>query len=246
MSQPLVLLHGFTGAPSSFDALASHLRTGVPVFRLSLLGHQGAPSTSTSWDAEIERLADEIRMQAGEGVHLVGYSLGARIGLSLLCSHPELVDRATLCGARLPPSSAAEREERAARDELWARALETEPLEAFVDAWESQPLFATQRGLPSAAREKRRRERLRHDPRGLASSLRVLGLAAMPDLRPRLAGVLAPTTLVVGERDAAFLAHAEEILAYLPRARLVTFEGAGHDLTLERPAELASLLMDHR
>jgi pimeloyl-ACP methyl ester carboxylesterase len=48
----------------------------------------------------------------------------------------------------------------------------------------------------------------------------------------------------VGERDETFLDHAEELLAHLPRARLVTFEGAGHDLTLERPAELAAILTE--
>jgi 2-succinyl-6-hydroxy-2,4-cyclohexadiene-1-carboxylate synthase len=240
MTAALVLLHGFTGSPSSFDGFVDHLAPGARVVRPALLGHDGAPSAIGSWEAEIERLARAIGERAGRGAHLVGYSLGARVGLSLLASHPGLVSGATLVGARLPPRGARERAERAARDEAWARRLETEPLESFVSAWEGQALFDTQRALPAAARARRRAERLRHDPRGLAQSLRVLGLASMPDLRDALPSVDLPVTLAVGSRDDAFHAHAEEILRLLPRARILTLEGAGHDLILERPAALAA------
>lgn len=244
MSSPWVLLHGFLGAPSSFDALVEHLPEGRRVVRPIFVGHRGAPSEATRWDAEVARIADAILREAGPGAHLVGYSMGARVALSLLARHPELeCEGATLVGGRLPPHG-AEREARRARDEDLAKRLETESLEAFVDDWEALPLFSTQRALPEALREKRRRERLMHDPRGLAACLRTLGLACMPDLRDELGDVLVPVTLAVGERDEAFLDHAEELLAHLPRARLVTFEGAGHDLTLERPAELAAILTE--
>lgn len=246
MSAPVVLLHGFTGSPSSFDALARHLPDDAPLFRPALLGHAGGPLSGEGWDEEIGRLTGLIRREVGEGVHLVGYSLGARIALSILASAPELASRATLNGARLPPASPAERRARADRDEALARRLELEPLETFVRAWEALPLFETQRALPREVRERRRRERLMHDPEGLAVSLRVLGLAQMPDLRLELGGVLTPITLAVGSLDSAFSAHAEELLAHLPRARRVLFEGAGHDLTLERPAELAASIMEER
>jgi 2-succinyl-6-hydroxy-2,4-cyclohexadiene-1-carboxylate synthase len=238
----LALLHGFTGAPSSFDALAAHLAPSARVFRPALLGHhgRGPGSAEASWGSEVDRLAREIRAHLGDGVHLVGYSLGARLGLSLLASHRGLVSRATLIGARLPPIEAAARTKRAASDEAWARRLETDSLESFVDAWEAQPLFESQRALPADARARRRDERLRHHPTGLAQSLRVLGLAAMPDPRPRLRATEVAITLAVGTRDAAFLAHADEIRAHVPRARLMKVNGAGHDLILERPAELAA------
>lgn len=46
-----------------------------------------------------EAAADLIRTRVGAArAHVVGFSLGAQVGLQLLASEPELVDRAVLCG----------------------------------------------------------------------------------------------------------------------------------------------------
>jgi pimeloyl-ACP methyl ester carboxylesterase len=43
-------------------------------------------------------VADFIRSRVGAGpVHLVGYSLGAQVGVQLMATEPKLVDRAVLC-----------------------------------------------------------------------------------------------------------------------------------------------------
>ena len=44
-------------------------------------------------------VAEIIRTRVGAGrVHVVGHSLGAQVGVQLLATEPELVDRAVLCG----------------------------------------------------------------------------------------------------------------------------------------------------
>ena len=44
-------------------------------------------------------VAELIRSRVGTGrVHVVGHSLGAQVGVQLLATEPELVDRAVLCG----------------------------------------------------------------------------------------------------------------------------------------------------
>lgn len=44
-------------------------------------------------------VAELIRSRVGNGrAHLVGFSLGAQVGVQLLATEPELVDRAVLCG----------------------------------------------------------------------------------------------------------------------------------------------------
>ena len=64
-----------------------------------------------------------------------------------------------------------ERRRRAASDEALARRLESRGVEDFVDRWQELPLFATQRRLPAAFRERQRTLRLRHRPAGLALAL---------------------------------------------------------------------------
>src|SRR6185503_2122383 len=138
--------------------------------------------------------------------------------------------------------SEAERDERRRSDARFISLLETCGIEAFVDAWSAQPLFETQRRLPDAVRARRLKERLRRDPRELARSLRITGLAEMPDFRPHLDKVRVPVALLAGELDQKFSVLATELASLFPNARLGIALGAGHDLLLERPDWVATEL----
>ena len=108
-------------------------------------------------------------------MHVVGYSMGGRVALSLAVAHPDRVASLLLVGAS---PGLAEAEERAARikaDEALARQIEQDGLERFVDYWMALPLFASQSVLGEDALARARTQRLRSDPAGLANSLRGMG-----------------------------------------------------------------------
>jgi pimeloyl-ACP methyl ester carboxylesterase len=64
-----------------------------------------------------------------------------------------------------------------------------------------------------------------------------------PDSRDLLPGITAPTLAICGREDAATpLAHAEEIAALIPGARLAVIEECGHLSPLERPHAVTVLL----
>jgi 2-succinyl-6-hydroxy-2,4-cyclohexadiene-1-carboxylate synthase len=228
---PLFLLHGFTGSPASWDAVLARLPARA-VLRPALLGHGAPPPEATTFDEEIARLA---ALLPPEPVHLAGYSLGARLALSLALAHPERLRRLTLIGVHPGLPTTKEKDARRQNDAGWRRLLTEAGIDAFVDAWEAQPLFVTQRRLPAAATAAHRAARLRHDPLGLARSLDVLGLAEMPDCRPRISALTMPVTLMAGELDEKFLGLGRELAQALPHATLRAAPGAGHDLLLERP-----------
>lgn len=236
-----VLLHGFTGGPESWDGVVAALPGDVHVLRPAFLGHGGAADVQApSFEAEVDRIADLIKREGFERPGLCGYSLGGRIALGLLVRHPDRFARAVLVGAHPGLADVAERQARAVQDAQWADLLETEGLAAFVQAWERLPLFATQEALPRPLRERQRAVRLAQDPAGLARSLRVLGLGQMPDYRPALGAVRVPARLMAGERDEKFRRLAEGMArAWGGPAEPVVLAGAGHNLPLERPAELA-------
>jgi 2-succinyl-6-hydroxy-2,4-cyclohexadiene-1-carboxylate synthase len=226
-----LLLHGFTGGTSSWDRLRLADARAVP-----LLGHERHLVRPSTWRLEVERLADGLSGPA----HVVGYSMGARLALGLAVAHPELVARLTLIGVN-PGLDDAERPARAAADAGWRRRLD-DGMAAFVDAWQAQPLFATQARLPEALRTEERARRLWHSARGLQFALDALGLAVMPDLRPALTALRCPVTLVAGEDDEKFRALAVATAARLPAARVRLVAGAGHNVPLERPRELAAIV----
>ncbi len=259
MTRPLVLLHGFTGSPSSWDDVLEALDvTGPPTddapgpdprrgpFAPPVIGHDGTPGPPDvdAFEDEVDRLAAAVRNRGITDAHLAGYSMGGRLALGLLVRYPELFASATLIGASPGLADPAERAARAARDREWARLLDEEGLDTFVAAWEALPLFATQAALDPERLRRQRAVRRSHDPRGLARSLRAVGLARMPDYRPRLADVDRPVRLVIGERDPKFRALAREMAERLPRATVTVVPGVGHNIVLEAPAEISGLLRE--
>jgi 2-succinyl-6-hydroxy-2,4-cyclohexadiene-1-carboxylate synthase len=251
VTPPVVLLHGFTGSPDSWQDVIRILETRREPIRVhapALLGHDGTPGPPElrGFEDEVDRVAAGIRARALHGSHLVGYSLGARVALGLLVRHQELVSAATLIGGRPGLSDPADRRARTRQDEEWARLLDEKGLDTFVAAWEALPIWATQAALPDRRLERQRAIRRAHDPRGLARSLRVAGLGRMPYYGDRLGGVNVGVRLVVGDRDTRFLDIADRMAEQLPRATLIRVSGAGHNVVLERPREIAALLQKDR
>jgi 2-succinyl-6-hydroxy-2,4-cyclohexadiene-1-carboxylate synthase len=238
-----VLLHGFTGSPSGFRELTNELAAqGIRVESPALLGHGARDDAGVDgFEGEVDRLAGFVRSLDGPA-HLVGYSLGGRIAIGLLVHHPELFAGATLVSAQPGLTTERERIERQAADERWCEILEQQGLVAFVDAWERVPLFATQAGLPKELLEQQRRERLSHDPAGLARSLRTCGLGKMPPYWTALRGVTVPTTLMVGEHDPKFAAINFRMEELLPKANVSRVAGAGHNVLLERPRAVCDVV----
>ncbi len=241
---PLVLLHGFTGSPQSWRRVVRLLPSDNVVFMPALLGHDGRATASDAEDfaGEVDRIALLIRSAGLEPAHLAGYSLGGRLALGLLLAHPGLFSGATLIGAHPGLEFPAERAERERSDARWRALLDDEGIEAFVDAWERQPLFASQQALAPELLAEQRRERLAHDPHGLSRSLERLGLSKMPAYVNELGRIRIPVELVTGALDGRFTDLAAGMCASLDDARCTIVEGAGHNVVLERPARVAEIL----
>jgi pimeloyl-ACP methyl ester carboxylesterase len=80
-----------------------------------------------------------------------------------------------------------------------------------------------------------RADRLRSSPQGLAAALRGLGTGTLPSLWDRLGELQMPVTLIVGERDAKFIAVARRMASLIRDATVTVVAGAGHAVHLERP-----------
>jgi 2-succinyl-6-hydroxy-2,4-cyclohexadiene-1-carboxylate synthase len=222
----LVLLHGFTQTGRSWQPLVEALGTRYRCFAPDLPGHgDAAERRPASFDAVAAYLA-ALRMPR---FVLCGYSQGGRLALDFALRAPQRVERLVLIGASPGIADPAERAARARADAALADRIEAIGLEAFVDEWSAQPLFASQ---PRGVAELARADRLRNTATGLAAALRGMGTGAMVPLWDRLGALAMPVALVAGERDAKFRAIAERMAA----------PGAGHAAQLERPDALVGVL----
>ncbi len=245
---PVVALHGFTGHGGHWQPVLDQLRTVGAVWCPALLGHgeEAGRVGVERFDDEVERLVAGLDQRFSARVLLVGYSLGARVALRLLVRYPRRIWGAVLIGGRAGLGTAAARAARVAADAKWVNLLEREGIGAFVDRWQELALFASQRRLPETVQAGQRRHRLGLSPQGLARSLRVLGLGAMPDCWPLLETIACPVHLMAGADDTAFVEEAYAMATSIPNSRVELVPSAGHNLILETPGAVAAAIDKER
>jgi 2-succinyl-6-hydroxy-2,4-cyclohexadiene-1-carboxylate synthase len=235
----LMLLHGYTGTGRSMHGVARAFERDFDTIAPDLPGHgrsaDRAAGHAYDFDACVDDLVETLAATGHDSAHWLGYSMGARLALACAVRHPSRVMSLVLLAGRAGIADPAERADRLHADEALAARIEERGIEAFVDEWLAQPVFATLRRLGPEFLERERAARLANDARGLASSLRVLGPAAQPPLFDALPRVAVPVLLVAGALDARFVAAAHELARSLPRAEVCVIADAGHAAHVERP-----------
>ncbi len=226
------------GSPEDWRKVAVHLPAERHWIALQI------PEADLDFDETCAAIAGEMSRRSALPVHLVGYSLGARLALSIVLRHPTWIARATLVGVNPGLEDADERAARATSDEAWARLLETQSLPEFLDQWGAQPVLAMKSPVPESERQADRRRREGKDRVALARMIRRLSLARMASTWSELATIECPTDLVVGAADEKFLQIAERMRKHLPTARLYRVADSGHNVLLERPRELSAIIAD--
>jgi len=239
----LVLLHGFTQGPGSWDPVVARLDPSYQIVRVTLPGHGPEGSASArarlSFEAAAGAVAEAVADVAGpEPATWIGYSLGGRLALRVALDRPDLVDALALLGATAGIEDVAARKARVEIDERLADGLERKGVESFVDGWLAQALFS-RLSREAAGVEERRLGTVD----GLASALRLLGAGAQEPVWDRLDELSVPVLLIAGEHDSKFSAIGFRLAAAIGDNAGISFvPGAGHAAHLERPGSVTTIL----
>lgn len=237
---PVVLLHGLAGHAGEWDATAAHLSPRHRVVVVDQRGH-GASERHPADVSRAAYVADVRAVCEQLGLHrpvLVGQSLGGHTAMLTAAAHPDLVRGLVLVEAGAAtadpdtpekiggwldswpvpfPSIAAAREflsEQGLDGEVWAAGLEQR-----ADGW--HPRFE-----PSVM-------------------VRAITENTTRDWWPHWRAVRCPTLLVIGEKGIVPPAESVRMLDSADPSTATTavsVPGTGHDVHLERPAVLHTLL----
>jgi len=240
---PLLLLHGFTGNRSAFEHLRPLMSGKVRAIAVDLPGHGQSPLPSRMGRDGFLETVDalfQVLDEVGEPkANLLGYSQGARFALAAALSRPERFGRLIMESGTPGLHRRQQRTERRVSDAQLAAMLRQKGVAAFMEYWESLPLFAGVRKLPAEQQEALRARRHQCTVEGLVGALECLGQAVQPDYWPELQRQRLPTLLLTGALDEKFTQIARRMAAELPVVWRRTFEDCTHAPHLEVPEEYA-------
>ncbi|MEU9479393.1 alpha/beta hydrolase [Streptomyces sp. NPDC048191] len=227
---PLVFVHGWTADRHRWDHQVAHFSERRRVIRLDLRGHGESTGAGVRTIAELAQdvlaLLEHLEV---ERFVLVGHSMGGMIAQTIALTHPERVERMALVGtiSRMTYSRG--------RGLLMA-ASTLVPYRLFVAA-NIQRAFAP--GYP--------REEIRAHIRASAATPRevvmtLYGAMRAFDVLDRAGEIRTPTLMVHGYHDVQLPVRQMLRMAKAYPDAVVRILDAGHELPLEKPAELTAVL----
>lgn len=203
---PLLLLHGFTGVGTDWDAVFGDVPTGYTLLMPDLPGHGASPPLDRFSFREAARMvADDLQDMGVGPLRAIGMSGGGQVLLHLATGVPELITGCVLVStAAYFPAKARALMKQATAD--------AQPDDAWIEMRSKHPgggaqvraLFETAHGFHASYGD----------------------VAFTPDLLARVSG---PCLVVHGDADPLYpVTSAMELYTGLPNASLWVLPGAGH------------------
>lgn len=234
----LVALHGFTLTGAQFEPFATYLERSI--LAPDLPGHGDTRVAPADLSTTTQALASWLS-ELDPPLPVLGYSMGGRIALWLALDRPEVVERVVVISAGPGIEDSYSRAMRIAEDSELAERIHRGGMQRFLDDWLSAPLTSTS-SVAEPARLSDRAVREQNSPTGLAAALSGLGQGAFPYLGDRVTELAIPLLTISGSRDERYSEQAEAMATAAPQGRHVVIEGAGHNVVLEAPEELADVV----
>ena len=206
---PLVAVHGFA-SDYQLNWVGSRWQetltnAGFRVIGLDCRGHgrSDKPHDESAYSidimaADVVRLLDHLDI---DSFAYLGYSMGSRIGLEVVLSHPRRVRRAVFGG--LGSASAINHSDQIAQAFLIGEPTDDPTARTFYNFASARPV---------------------NDLKALAACIKGLKPEASP---ARLATIRIPILVVVGDHD-EIARDAPQLIELIPTARLVTIAGRDH------------------
>ncbi|MBC8078627.1 MAG: alpha/beta fold hydrolase [Chloroflexales bacterium] len=226
---PVILVHGLSLDSRMWDHQFAALARSFVTYRYDLRGH-GRSDPVTGPVALHDDMLGFMDALGIAKAHLVGLSLGGNAVSEVAAAHPERVGRVVLIdsginGFAYPTPNVLQ------RIPAYLAINAEQGREAALRAWVQDPLFAVSYQSP----------RVRPALEALVLSCPCsLFFNPQFQIRPptfeRLDQIVAPTLVLVGERDQPeFQAAAAALDQHIPDSRKVVIERAGHMANLDQP-----------
>jgi len=239
--KPLIILHGLFGSSDNWHSLGRRWGKHFQVFVLDQRNHGSSPHESAmNYEEMSQDLFQFISQQRLGPVHIVGHSMGGKVGMLFASSHPDLVEGLVVLDIGiekvvgkhetiLKMFDSMDPTEYTSRGEVGSRIDELINSTAISQFLQKNILRRLDGSLA-----------WKFNHHALLEHYNDLTMALELD-QPYIGQIL---FVRGGDSDYLEDSLTPEILDTFPLARLETIEGAGHWLHADKPAELFSLVLE--
>lgn len=232
----IALVHSLAMDRSFWQPVTDRLAGRASVLTFDCRGHGGSGKPAGPYTVELfaDDLADLMDQVGWRSALVAGASMGGCVSLAFAARHPQRTDGlglidTTACYDAMP--AWVDRSEKAKTQGLGSL-IDFQVTRWFGDAFRAAHPDVVQHSVDVFRR---------NDVAAYAQTCLMLGAC---DLRTALAGIKTPTAVVVGEEDYATpVKMAEELHRGIAGSTLTVLPGARHLTPLERPGEIAELLL---
>ena len=245
----VILIPGLSSSPEVWGALTEQLKGRYRVHRIHVQGFAGAPAEANATGPVSAPVAEDLaRYIAEQGLNkpaVIGHSMGGTIGMMLAARHPDsvgrlmVVDMVPFMGAMFGAPGATAASVAPVADQIYA-GMTSGPLEGY----QAQAAAAVTGMINTeAARAGPLEDTTTSDRQVSASAFREL---IVTDLRPELARITAPTTvLYVKFNDPRMTPEITDGIyrasfSGMPGAKLKRIDDSAHFIMLDQPAAFAA------
>jgi len=233
----VLFLHGFAGSCHSFDQVLPLLPDSLYALVYSQRGHGDASKPQRGYRlqdfaSDAREFLDQFELQKAV---VVGHSMGAAVAMKFALNFPELTTALVLVGSGLP-----KRGDRAVQNfwESTVSGLEDPVDPDFVRSFIENTIA---RPIPSSVLEKIVRDSLKVPAHVWKEAYKN---RMNEDFTDEIGKIEAPTLLIWGDLDTkTSRSEQEALLKSIPDARLLVYQGTGHELHVEEPQRFASDLV---
>lgn len=232
----IALVHSLAMDRSFWQPVTDRLAGRASVLTFDCRGHGGSGKPAGPYTVELfaDDLADLMDQVGWRSAVVAGASMGGCVSLAFAARHPQRTDGlglidTTTCYDAMP--AWVDRSEKAKTQGLGSL-IDFQVTRWFGDAFRAAHPDVVQHSVDVFRR---------NDVAAYAQTCLMLGAC---DLRTALASIKTPTAVIVGEEDYATpVKMAEELHRGIAGSTLTVLPGARHLTPLERPGEIAELLL---
>lgn len=236
--QPLLFIHGLGSSIRDWEEQVPVFSKKFKVITLDLRGHgqTDKPKGPYSITMFADDIAELIKSLKVDPVHVVGISLGGAIGFHLALDYPDITKSLVVVntGASVPIKTLK------AKQMYFLRIL----IVKMLGMKKMGEVLAKRLFIKPEQEELRQKLASRwaeNDKKAYLSSLKTLKNWSVME---RLHEIKCPTLVISSDEDYTPLSDKEEYTALIPNAKLVVIEDSRHAVSVEKPEEFNTILMD--